>query len=102
MQNRRAIKPISAALRLWRYEAKENFGCEVPPNITSTDLEMEGMSNVNKNGQCTNLLDCGSVCSVFPRMAIGQILAGKDFSKLRGLVLYLGDTSVVAQVARKF
>lgn len=32
--------------------------------------------------QCSNLLDCEGVYSVFPRMAIGKILADKDFGKL--------------------
>ena len=43
---------------------------------------MEGMSHINTNRQCSYLLDCEGVCSVFPRMAIGKILADKDFGKL--------------------
>lgn len=73
----------------------------MPPNITFTDLEMEGMSNINKNGQCTNLLDCGVYVPCSPEWLLGKYWLIKT-SKLRGLVLCLGDTSVMAQVARKF
>lgn len=62
---------------------KENFGCGVPPNIKFINiLEMEGISDINRNGQCPNPLDCGGVCSTFPRMTVGYILVGKYFSKL--------------------
>lgn len=45
---------------------------------------MEGISDSNRNGQCPNPLDCGGVCSAFPRMTVGYILVGtsKYFSKL--------------------
>ena len=63
--------------------AKENLGCGgASKYLIHRFLEMECMSDINRNRQCTNLLDCMGVHSMFPRMAIRQTLANKDLSKL--------------------
>lgn len=72
---------------------------------------MEAMSDINRNGQCTNLLDrvracvvvAGGggrrVCSTFPRMSIGQIPADKDFNE--PLLVYSIPSRRQAQVTEK-
>lgn len=54
------IKPISGCFKIAKILglAKENLGCRMPPNIKFIDfLEMKVISNINRNGQCTTLIE---------------------------------------------
>ena len=63
--------------------ARENLGCGgASKYLIYRFLEMECMSDIKRNRQCTNLLDCMGVYSMFPRIAIRQTLVDKDLNKL--------------------